>query len=81
MGVTEMKVTMTTSNHVTNGAILLSQEELGKGTQGTVYRVSFNGRNYALKLYHQSVLDNDTVRSRLKQLVNMQALAIPFAGL
>ena len=30
MGVTEMKVTMTTSNLVTNGAIL-SQEELGRG--------------------------------------------------
>lgn len=28
-------------------------EELGSGGQGTVYKVSFNNKEYALKWYHQ----------------------------
>lgn len=33
-------------------------EELGSGGQGTVYKVSYNGREYALKWYHKDAFKN-----------------------
>ena len=40
------------------GGEAVIKEELGAGGQGTVYRVSYNGKDYALKWYHKNVFGN-----------------------
>ena len=36
-----------------NGETAKVLAELGSGGQGTVYKVSYNGKEYALKWYHK----------------------------
>ncbi len=40
------------------GGEAVVKEELGAGGQGTVYKVSYNGKEYALKWYHKNVFGN-----------------------
>lgn len=37
-------------------------DELGAGGQGTVYKVKYNGKDVALKWYHQGVFGNQAKR-------------------
>ena len=37
------------------GGVATVLEELGSGGQGTVYKVSYNGKEYALKWYHKGI--------------------------
>ncbi len=40
-----------TSIRLSNGSVATIKEALGQGGQGTVYRVTVNGRDYAMKVY------------------------------
>ena len=39
---------------ITTGGEATILEELGSGGQGTVYKVRFNNKEYALKWYHKA---------------------------
>ena len=38
---------------LSNGKSAIIKQELGDGGQGTVYRVSVDGKDYALKVYNK----------------------------
>ena len=40
---------------ISTGGEVSVLQELGSGGQGTVYKVQFNHKEYALKWYHKSV--------------------------
>ena len=57
-------------------------DEFGSGGQGTVYKVSYNGKTYALKWYHPGVFkgkENDFYRTS-KTILAMVRQRMLFSG-
>lgn len=52
-------------------ATIEDDEPLGSGAQGEVYRVSFNGKEYALKWYiSEKIKNNEDFRSNLQRTID-----------